>query len=59
MNLRELIDSWKKILQISSKPDRNEYTNILKITLIGLILVGFIAFVIRLVFYTLLFPYTG
>lgn len=59
MNLRELVDSWKKILQISSKPDREEYTTILKITLLGLILVGFIAFIIRLVFYTLLFPYAG
>lgn len=56
MNLREIIDSWRKIFQISAKPTREEYSMILKITLLGLILIGLIAFAIRIVFYTLIFP---
>lgn len=59
MNLRELVDAWKKIIQISSKPDRDEYMALLKITLLGFALIGLIAFVIRLIFYTLLFPFPG
>lgn len=59
MNIRELVDSWKKILQISSKPDRSEYSAILKITFLGLFMVGLIAFIVRVIFYTLLFPYPG
>ncbi|MEM0000748.1 MAG: protein translocase SEC61 complex subunit gamma [Desulfurococcaceae archaeon] len=59
MNLRELVDSWRKILQIATKPDRDEYLAVLKITVLGLVLVGLIAFVVRVIFYTLLFPYAG
>jgi protein transport protein SEC61 subunit gamma-like protein len=59
LNLRELVDAWKKIIQISSKPDRDEYMALLKITLLGFALIGLIAFVIRLIFYTLLFPFPG
>lgn len=59
MNLREMIDMWKKIVQISSKPERSEYITVLKITILGLVLIGLIAFIIRLIFYTLLFPYPG
>jgi protein transport protein SEC61 subunit gamma-like protein len=59
LNLRELVDAWRKIIQISSKPDRDEYMALLKITLLGFALVGLIAFVIRLIFYTLLFPFPG
>jgi len=59
MNLRELVDSWRKIFQIATKPGRDEYWAILKVTLLGLVIVGAIAFAIRVVFYTLLFPYAG
>jgi protein transport protein SEC61 subunit gamma-like protein len=59
LNLRELVDAWRKIIQISSKPDRDEYMALLKITLLGFALIGLIAFVIRLIFYTLLFPFPG
>jgi protein transport protein SEC61 subunit gamma-like protein len=59
LNLRELIDAWRRIIQIATKPDREEYMTLLKITLIGLVLVGVIAFVIRLIFYTTLYPFPG
>ncbi|MCC6025003.1 MAG: protein translocase SEC61 complex subunit gamma [Desulfurococcaceae archaeon] len=59
MNLRELVDSWRKILLIVVKPARDEYTTILKITLLGFLAVGLLAFIIRVIFYTFLFPYVG
>ncbi|MGC8982718.1 MAG: protein translocase SEC61 complex subunit gamma [Desulfurococcaceae archaeon] len=59
MSLRELIDMWKRILQIASKPDRSEYFTLLKVTLLGLFIIGLIAFIIRVLFYTFLYPYTG
>ncbi|MEM2025363.1 MAG: protein translocase SEC61 complex subunit gamma [Desulfurococcaceae archaeon] len=59
MNFRELVESWRKILQISSKPTREEYLAILKVTFIGLTAIGVVAFIIRIIFYSLLFPYTG
>jgi protein transport protein SEC61 subunit gamma-like protein len=57
--LRELIDAWRRIIQVATKPDREEYMTLLKITLIGLVLVGAIAFVVRLIFYTILYPFPG
>jgi protein transport protein SEC61 subunit gamma-like protein len=57
--LRELIDAWRRIIQVATKPDREEYMTLLKITLIGLVLVGVIAFVVRLIFYTILYPFPG
>jgi len=59
LNLRELIDAWRRIIQVATKPDREEYMTLLKITLIGLVLVGAIAFVVRLIFYTILYPFPG
>lgn len=59
MNPREVIEAWRKIFEISTKPDRSEYVSLLKITLLGLILIGLIAFIVRIVFYTVLFPYQG
>jgi len=59
LDLRELVDAWRRILLIASKPEPDEYWTVLKISLLGLALVGGISFAIRIVFYTFLFPYTG
>ncbi|ADV65414.1 SecE/sec61-gamma family protein translocase subunit [Desulfurococcus mucosus] len=59
MDLRELVDSWRRILLIASRPGLDEYLTVLKISLLGLALVGGISFAIRMVFYTFLYPYTG
>ncbi|MCC6034980.1 MAG: protein translocase SEC61 complex subunit gamma [Desulfurococcaceae archaeon] len=59
MNLRELVDAWRRILIIVTKPTKDEYLAILKITLLGLIIIGIVSFIIRVVFYTFLFPYPG
>ncbi len=59
MNLRELIDAWRRIIIIVTKPTKDEYLAILKITLLGLVVIGTISFIVRVLFYTFLFPYPG
>ncbi|ADG91209.1 SecE/sec61-gamma family protein translocase subunit [Thermosphaera aggregans] len=56
MNLRELVEAWRKIILLATKPSRDDYMTSLKLSLLGLALVGGIAFVIRILFYTFLFP---
>jgi len=56
MGFRELVDSWRKIIKLAKKPDRDEYVTSLKISLLGLALVGIIAFVIRLILIIYVFP---
>lgn len=56
MDFRELIDSWKRIIRLATKPTYDEYITTLKMSLLGLTLVGSIAFIIRLIFVSL---YTG
>jgi protein transport protein SEC61 subunit gamma-like protein len=56
LNFREMIDSWKRIIRLARKPTYEEYMVSLKMSLLGLTLVGSIAFIIRLVFVSL---YTG
>ncbi len=59
MDLRELVDSWRRILSIVTKPGRDEYMTVLKVTLLGFIMIGLIAFIVRVLFYTFLFPYAS
>jgi len=59
VNLRELIDAWRRIIIIVTKPTKDEYLAILKITLLGLVVIGTISFIVRVLFYTFLFPYPG
>lgn len=59
MNLREIVEAWRKILLIARKPSGDEYLTLLKISLLGLTLVGLISFVIRMIFYTLIFQSPG
>jgi protein transport protein SEC61 subunit gamma-like protein len=59
LDLRELVEAWRRILLIATKPEWDEYWTILKISLLGLAIVGGISFAIRMIFYTFLYPYTG
>ena len=43
-----------RILKLSKKPDRSEVFLVIKITVAGMAILGLIAFVIRIVIYTLL-----
>lgn len=43
-----------RILKLSKKPDRSEVFLVIKITVAGMAILGLIAFIIRIVIYTLL-----
>ncbi|RLG80311.1 MAG: preprotein translocase subunit SecE [Thermoprotei archaeon] len=56
MGFRELIDSWRKIIRLATKPDREDYMTSLKMSLLGLTLVGIIAFIVRFILIVYVFP---
>ncbi|NAZ26838.1 MAG: protein translocase SEC61 complex subunit gamma [Thermogladius sp.] len=56
MNFREIVDQWRKIFTVAAKPERDDFMTTLKLSLLGMAIVGGIAFVIRVVFYAFLFP---
>ncbi len=45
----QFIRQCRRVLQISKKPDRDEYQNVAKITGIGIIIIGVIGFIVSLV----------
>lgn len=47
--LRELISSWRRILQLSRKPEKEEFTLLLKLNLLGFTLIGSIAYLIHII----------
>ena len=49
MGLKEKIDEYKRILMVAKKPGSFEFKTILKITGVGLIIIGMIGFVIRII----------
>ena len=50
MNLRELIDSSKRLLHVTTKPSREEVSLMVKISFLGVIIVGSLGFIIRILF---------
>ena len=50
MPIKEQIRNWKRVLQIARKPDKFEFTSTSKICALGLVLIGFIGFIIYLAF---------
>ncbi|RLG84574.1 MAG: protein translocase SEC61 complex subunit gamma [Thermoprotei archaeon] len=59
MGFREIVDSWRRIIMLARKPDREEYLLTLKMVLLGLVIVGGISFIIRVAFILFIFPYQG
>ncbi|HIJ98826.1 TPA: protein translocase SEC61 complex subunit gamma [archaeon] len=49
MGLKEKIEEYKRILLIAKKPTSFEFKTILKITGIGVIIIGIIGFIIRII----------
>ncbi|MFA4819524.1 MAG: protein translocase SEC61 complex subunit gamma [Candidatus Aenigmatarchaeota archaeon] len=49
MGLRSLIERMRRILLVSSKPDKNEYKQTVKITGLGFVVIGIIGFVIFII----------
>lgn len=52
--LRSKLKEYRRVLKITSKPDREEFTMSAKVTGLGLLLIGFIGFVIYVLGTTLL-----
>ena len=48
MRLREIISSWRRIVTLAKKPDREEFMLSIKISLLAFFVVGGIAYLIRL-----------
>ena len=46
MNIRGLVERMRRILLVSSKPDKSEYRQTVKITGLGFVVIGLIGFVI-------------
>jgi len=50
LNLGKYSNIWegiKRVLDLAEKPDRDEYLTILKLTLLGLVAVGALAFAVQ------------
>ncbi len=47
--IRHYIDMWRRILQLSRRPDEEEFNLLLKLNLLGFALVGGIAYIIHMI----------
>ncbi|MGC9009972.1 MAG: protein translocase SEC61 complex subunit gamma [Sulfolobales archaeon] len=54
MNISEIIESWRKIIELARKPDPEEYKLFLRIIFLGFFLVGAIGFAIGMISYLIL-----
>ena len=50
MNIKSKLLEYKRVLKITKKPDMEEFKMIVKITGLGIILIGFVGFLISMVF---------
>ena len=51
MNLRRILEGMRRVVMLARKPEPDEYRLLLKITWVGFLLVGAIAFIIQLAMY--------
>jgi len=49
MNIKGLVERIRRVLLVSSKPDKEEFKQSVKITGLGILLIGAIGFIIFLV----------
>lgn len=59
MDLKDLIEAWRRILAIAEKPEPDEYSLMLRVVISGLFLVGIIGFLIHLALYFIQGGYGG
>lgn len=50
MKLKQFYASCKRVLKITRKPDRTEFAELVKITGLGLVVIGLMGFVITIAF---------
>ncbi|MGD0175347.1 MAG: protein translocase SEC61 complex subunit gamma [Candidatus Bathyarchaeia archaeon] len=50
MNAREFLDSTRRLMHVTTKPSRDEISLMVKISFLGVAIVGSLGFVIRVLF---------
>lgn len=49
IDIKEVLREWNRVIKLSKKPKKNEFMTIAKITGLGMILIGIIGFLIRII----------
>ncbi|MBU7044020.1 MAG: protein translocase SEC61 complex subunit gamma [Theionarchaea archaeon] len=49
MNIKEKLGTYTRVLRLARKPDTKEYSQVAKITGIGILLIGLVGFLIKMV----------
>ena len=49
MNMKEKLGSYTRVLRLARKPDTKEYTQVAKITGMGILVIGLVGFIIKMV----------
>lgn len=49
--MRKFLHDWRRVLRVARKPDKDEYLRVAKITGLGILLIGFIGFLIMFLSY--------
>lgn len=47
--IREILDEWSRVVKLSRKPKKYELVTIAKVTGLGMLIVGLIGFMIRMI----------
>ena len=50
MNVREFLDSTRRLIHVTTKPSRDELSLMVKISFLGVAIVGVLGFIIRVLF---------
>ncbi len=50
MTLKQFYSSCKRVLKITRKPNKQEFTDLVKITGLGLVIIGMLGFLITIAF---------
>ena len=49
VSISEVLKDWNRVIKLSKKPRKDEFTTIAKITGLGMIIIGVIGFIIRII----------
>ncbi|MBU7032220.1 MAG: protein translocase SEC61 complex subunit gamma [Theionarchaea archaeon] len=49
MNMKEKLGTYTRVLRLARKPDTKEYTQVAKITGMGILVIGLVGFIIKMV----------
>ena len=49
MNIKRTFEEWKRVLRITKKPDKVEFKAIVKVSALGMAVIGLIGFAIQMI----------